>query len=329
MPKMNNIAKSFHLVMFIIIPYTCLQLATFNIFNLRIVPEERMTMALEKTPMKLLPLVLVFEGGCSGSTAVGRFIEEIIEAHGFERYKKVGFEFMDSRRKWKNPFYFELEDKMRAEKNATRDEILMETVKIAKSESQELNQPFYFKAHLPKVKHENRRKLEKIGVAYAGVYRENILDRCICTTKDCFVSAAGYPVYAHNGEKASICFDRRKKPDEKPVLTFFENPVNCLQSSLDKQEQIKNQDFPSVSEESLFEFEYTDDDEAWENSITAWMKILRPFLSSALDESVLTAVLKKYRNSRPLPKLHRELVYNFDDLKSEIKSTKWAKYLRE
>jgi len=282
----------------------------------------------EIKPTKFLPLVLVFEGGCSGSTAVGRFIEEIIEAHGHKRYNNVGFEFMDSRRRWKNPFYFELQEEKAKKKNATRDELLMESIKIAKAESQKLNQLFYFKAHLPKVKNENREKLEKIGVAYAGIYRENVLDRCICITKDCFASASGYPVYAHNGEKGSKCFDRRKVLDDKPVLTYFENPKECFESSLQKQEQIKKQDFPSVSQESLFDFEYTEDEEAWEKSIAAWMKILRPFLSGALDENALITVLQKYRNSRAQLRPHRELVYNYDYLESEIQNTKWANYLR-
>ena len=168
--------------------------------------------SVREQPTKFLPLVLVFEGGCSGSTAVGRFIEKIIIAHNLTRYDKVGFELLDYRGKKsleKNPIYHKLVKKTEYA-NSTTDDILLDSVEIAKKEAEELGQLFYFKAHSPKVKRENRKRMDEIGVVYAGVYRNNVLDRCICTTKDCFATAAGYPVYQHNGTKASACFDRRK-----------------------------------------------------------------------------------------------------------------------
>mmetsp|Transcript_20319 Transcript_20319/g.25678 ORF Transcript_20319/g.25678 Transcript_20319/m.25678 type:complete len:383 (-) Transcript_20319:23-1171(-) len=288
----------------------------------------------EIKPMKFLPLMLVFTGGCSGSTATNHFIEEIVEAHGLEKYNRLKFWLSNVEKdgvvsKYRNPFYFELKEKMGEENNATKFELLMESVKLAKMESQKLNQLYYFKLHASTILTTKRREMaDKIGVAYAGVYRENVLDRCICTTKDCFTETVGYPVYAHNGEKASICFDRRQKHDEKPIIVKFENPVECFKDSLKEQELIKRADFPSVSEESLFAFEYTEDEEAWEKSIAAWMKILRPFLSGALDENALITVLQKYRNSRAQLRPHRELVYNYDYLESEIQNTKWANYVR-
>ena len=278
---------------------------------------------------KFLPLVLVFEGGCSASTAVGRFIEKIIIAHNLQRYDRVGFEFMDIRGKkarYKNPVYYELVNKTEYV-NSTADEILLDSVEIAKKEAEELGQLFYFKAHNPKVKRENRKRMDEIGVVYAGVYRHNVLDRCICTTKDCFATAAGYPVYQHNGTKASACFDRRK--EDLPVLTHFVDPTSCLEHSFKQQKRIKKEDFPSVSQESLFEFEYTDSDEAFNRSKDAWMKLLGAFLSTALDERNVIKVLKEYRGSRSLPKPHKELVSNYDDFMTEIKGTKWERYLRE
>ena len=112
------------------------------------------------------------------------------------------------------------------------------------------------------------------------------------------------------------------------MLTYFEDPAECLESSWYKQKRIKEQDFPSVSEESLFEFEYSADDNAFEMSVAAWMKILRTFLSGVLDENILRQVLEKHRNSRSPPLPHSDLVYNYEYLESELVDTKWEKYLR-
>lgn len=283
--------------------------------------------ALTEKSTNFKPLVLVFEGGCSASTAIGRFIEKIINAHGFTRYNKAGFEFMDYSKKRKNPFYFEMLNETKYT-YSTRDKILLDSVKRAKKEAIDLGQLFYFKAHIPKVIKENRKMMDEIGVSYVGIYRYNILDRCICVTKDCFANSAGYTVFKHNGTKAELCFNRRKVHSASPVLTHLVNPKKCLETAWKQQKRIRHQDFPAVSEESLFEFEYTDSDEAWERSMNAWGRILHPFLSVAFDESKVSEVLKEYRGSRSLPLPHSVLVSNYDYLVHEIRDTRWERYLR-
>ncbi len=279
--------------------------------------------------LKYNPLVLIFEGGCSGSTAVGRFINEIINAHGLQRYDRVGFEFMDARREFKNPFYFQLLNDTNYE-HYTKDEMLMKSVAIAKHEADTLDQLFYFKAHIPKAENETlKRILDDIGVTFVGVYRENVIDRCICTTKDCFPAAAGYPVYKHNGTKAELCFNRRTQENAPPTVAYFKRPFKCLRTSFEQQKKIKRMDFPSVSEESLFEFEYTNDNAAFERSIDAWVAMMSPFLGETLDRNTLSEVLAKYQNSRALPSPHRDLIYNFNNFERITRNTQWAAYLRK
>ena len=289
----------------------------------------------QSTISKYQPLALVFEGGCSGSTAIGHFIEEIIVAHNLQRYN-VGFEFMDTRTtrfaKRKNPMYHQLRIDPKYE-NHTHDEMLIETVRLAKQNAEQSKQLFYFKVHTPKVEGKYRESLDEIGINYFGVYRDNVIDRCICTTKDCFANSAGYPVFKHNGTKTGICFDRRKQKrkqmDLPEIAAFFNNPKQCLGKSLAQQNRIKSKDFPSISEESLFEFEYTNDDEAWERSKNAWMAMLQTFLLDQLDERILSVVLKKNRNTKSLPPSHEELIYNFSTFKRSLNGTKWGVYLRE
>ena len=324
---MDSIKNPLYLILLILVVCTLIQVYLSSNIVIRFNGNE--TRSIRSRPdSKSLPLVLLFEGGCSGSTAVGRFIDEIITTHGLKRYSKAGFEFMDTRRQWKNPIYYDILNETEF-KNASKDEMLMESVERAKAEADELGQLFYFKVHLPKVQNKNRERLDEIGVSYVGIYRDNVLDRCICTTKDCFSSDAGYPVYKHNGTKADICFDRRKKPDAPAVITHFVDPINCLRRSSFLKKRIKQMDFPSVSEESLFGFEYTSNEDVWEESINVWMKILQPFLSTSLDKNILIEVVRKYRNTRPLPSPHKELVNDYKSLQDEIKNTTWATYLRE
>lgn len=278
--------------------------------------------------MEFLPFFLVVEQGCSGSTAISKFIREIITAHGLQRFN-VGSEFLNvKRKKYKNKIYSELVNKSEYA-NSTREEILLASVEIAKKEAEGQGQLFFFKAQVKYAEGEFRERLDEIGVTYAGVYRDNVLDRCICATRDCFADSAGYPVFASNGTRTDLCFARRKF--EVPILAHLENPEleHCLTKSLSQAERIKWQDFPSVSQESLFEFEYTESDEAFDRSIMVWMKLLGPFLSHALDERIVRRTLKEYRGSRPPPKPHKELVSNYWNLVKEIKGTKWNKYLRK
>jgi len=280
-------------------------------------------------------LAVVFDGGCSGSTAVSHFMEEIIIGHGLQRFDKGKFEFLNihsPRKKQKNPFYVFNTTDIDVQNNIGKEEILIESVKNAGIEANNTGQLFYFKAGYihTNYSHAYRKPFDDIGVKFIGLYRENILDRCICTANDCFTEKAGYPVL-ENGNKTTICFDRRgsKLITKTNVLTNFTNPISCLKPALKKQTKIKEGDFPSVSVESLFAFEYSGDDDTWDMSIEAWMTILKPFLLDSLNKSLLQKSLKKYRGVRHSLKPHSELVYNFDDLKKQIENTEWEIYLRE
>ncbi len=280
-----------------------------------------------KTGMKFLPLVLVSEGGCLGSTAINHFIEKMINAHGLQRYDKVRFDYINGKKfQKKNPIFHELFN--RTEYNyLTRTEMLFDSVEKAKNDAAREGKLFYFKAQEKYGQHKKlRERMDQIGVAFAGIYRHNVLDRCICATKDCFADAAGYPVFASNRTRTDLCFARRKL--RVPTLAHLENPEPCFQRSLNLQNSIRSHDFPAVSEETLFEFEYTDSDEAFHRSAMAWVKLLRPLLSAALDYSKVRKVLEQHRYSRPPPKPHRDMVSNYDYLVKEIEGTKWEKYLR-
>lgn len=276
--------------------------------------------------MRFLPLAVVTDRGCSGSTAVGHFIEKIIVAHGLKRYDRLTFECMNVKKKFKNRIYYDLANNPKYA-NSTHDEILFDSIKTAKKEAEKLGQGFYFKVDTKHVEGTWRKKLDQLGVAFVGMYRENVLDRCICTTKDCLVDAAGYPVFQNNGTRTDLCFARRKA--NASTLAHFVDPTSCFQRSLNKQNEIRNQDFPSVSEEGLFEFEYTDSDKSFHRSVNQWVKLLRPFLSAALDRRKIIEALEEYRGSRSMPLPHEKLVSNYDDLMNEIKGTIWEKYLRE
>ena len=280
-------------------------------------------------PMKYLPLVLVTSGGCSGSYTVGKYIGKIVDAHGLETYDEVNFHFMNNKKEQiryeQNRFYHELVNRTEYA-NSTHEEVLLDSFEIAKKEAEGQGQVFYFKAQVKYIGGEFRERMDEIGATFVGLYRDNVLDRCICVTKECFPNAAGYPVFAVNGTRTDLCASNSKV--DVPTLVHIENPKPCFQRSSDDKQKIQRQKFPSVSEESLFEFEYTESDEAFQRSTHAWMKLLRLFLSADLDKSIVKKVLEETRGSRPPPSPHKDLVSNYDYLVKEIHGTQWEHYLR-
>ena len=167
------------------------------------------------------------------------------------------------------------------------------------------------------------------NVAYAGLYRENVLDRCICMLRDCFKEAEsfGTAVFGHNGTETDLCFQRRHHP-EWNVQAKFTNAEECLEEDQNKVDVIRGQDFDSLASYELLRFEQSTSEEDFQSSVEAWMDFLRPLLQGALDREIVASVLEEGRGTRPETSSQESKVYNYVELKEElIRSQKWESFL--
>lgn len=166
------------------------------------------------------------------------------------------------------------------------------------------------------------------NVTYAGYYRENVLDRCVCMVRDCFQEAEsfGSAVFGHNGTETDLCFQRREHP-EWNVQAKFTNVENCLKEGQNRVDVIRGQDFDSFTDKELFRFEQSTSNDDFQLSVEAWMDFLQPLLQGALDREIVASVLEEGRGTRETSSQESK-VYNYVELKEElIRSPKWEGFL--
>jgi len=204
------------------------------------------------------------EGGCSGTTAVGHYIRNIVSMHGFHKTEHVNFEFFNAdqynsrQHEYKNQYYQDIV----MERNMTKEEeienhsdLVIESIERAQEVAIETKSLMFFKASIKQYKklHLRLDDLDGGASSYAGVYRENTLDRCICMVRDCFheVKDFGISVFGANGTEADLCFDRRFHL-EVDVQAYFTNVKGCIEEDEWRVNFICGQGFDSFSSEIYF-----------------------------------------------------------------------------
>lgn len=175
--------------------------------------------------------------------------------------------------------------------------------------------------------------LKKLGAKFAYTYRGNVVDRAICTSRDCFGGGRlGHQVY-ENGTDANACFDRRGSIDEKLMANFNDTTVLMeVMKGWEKQNRIAERAYKSLYDpadiatyEDLFKFEYTDSEEVFSDCVQKWMAFLRTLLE--IQQPILRNVLLPHKNSRPPPAPFKETVYNFEKIEGILSETHFKKYL--
>lgn len=168
--------------------------------------------------------------------------------------------------------------------------------------------------------------LEQLGTSFLGFYRENVLDRCICRIKDCFIDMPyGFPVFENNGSRSDLCLGRRKYQDVN-VQANFHDTSGCIDRGIEGIRQIKALPFESIASESLFEFEYSTDEGDFERGVEIWMRLLQPILRDHLDRSLVENVLREHKGTRTLSSQETS-VYSFQHVQEELAGSNKAKYL--
>ena len=258
---------------------------------------------------------------------------------GFDKTEGVGFEFTG---KYKpSPFQQNIRNSyirdIAHERNITLGpyddqyyDLVMESLRRAQAAAVKTKTLLFFKINLKRYSI-LRPQLDALepAVAYAGFYRENVLDRCICMLRDCFFEAKafGTAVFGHNGTETDLCFRRRKHP-EWNVQAKFTNVEQCLEEDQNQLDVVKGQDFHSFTDNELFRFQTSTGEDDFQSSVDAWMKFLRPLLKGELKRETVASVLEEWRGTRPETSSQESKVYNYVELKEElIGSPKWETFL--
>ena len=218
------------------------------------------------------------EGGCSGTTAIGGYIRRIVRGHGFDYLKEgVLFEFLHTNKnpkqnKWKNKFYHEILNKfyheILKEKNISSsaekenyEEVMVESIKRAQARAPESGVFFFFKTGVTKIRRYRGLKdgLDSIGASYSGVYRQNVLDRCICEIRDCFNAAKdfGFPVFTANRTRIDLCFQRRHHPEIK-IQARITDGHGCIAAGEKLVQEVQRHSLNStLTTENMFDWHIT------------------------------------------------------------------------
>ena len=167
------------------------------------------------------------------------------------------------------------------------------------------------------------------------MYRKNILDRVVCSVKDCFSGgvAVGYPVFAVNGSKANLCFNRRKTGAKTKAYNFsIESMVERIRHLEEQiQGKLKAFDFPfQVTYEDLTDFEYTDEDSVWSTSFNAWTRMLSTYVANnwtSEDAKLLKDMMHPMRNTRNISH-HEDVIQNYQEVFEALRKAGMGGYIR-
>lgn len=273
---------------------------------------------LSSLPADGFPRVLIVNS-CSGSTVIFKITKQILEAHGYH-VRHGGEPLLDRKphimEKARKKLIKEgLEAKIHRKPNL--GELFAEILRMYNEEAIKYNKILLFKIKSLE-DDEVVDALKKLGARFAYSYREKLLNRAICTTRDCFETGLGYQVHV-NGTEAETCFGRRDNDDEK-LMAHFNNTkklakmmVNWQHIDIRRERDYMNLYNPaeSTAYEDLFQFVYTANDKVFNDAVKVWCAFLKTF--GEIKEPLVKGVLHEYKNSRsPQPPLN-ETIYNFDE----------------
>lgn len=272
---------------------------------------------------------VVIASPCSGSSVVMKFTAQILRAHGIDidlepepvRLKKDNI--MDKAR-------HRLKNKM--DREPTLDETVAESIVFLNERALKNGKILLFKVHI--ISDGVMEALKGLNAKFAYTYRDNLFDRAICASKDCFAEGMlGHPVFI-NGTQSDACFDRRQM-DEK-VMPFFNNTESLITKmhEWDKVVERKKKDYmplhypaQAAAYEEMFKFEYTDQEDTFNHSIQVWCDFLKNFAD--VEAQIVERVLRKYMNSRKTRNRYNEMVYNFEEVAKAIEASPFRDSLLE
>jgi hypothetical protein len=174
--------------------------------------------------------------------------------------------------------------------------------------------------------------LQKWNASSVVILRANVLDRAICTIRDC-IQAGEYPgfeigsrVPRQSKGKGNTCFNRRSAGQNVTVMANVHVPnlIRALQYSLRAEDRWRDHlkqaglphDVPVFTYEALAAFQY-EEKGATTRSLEAWLQLLSAWGLNP-DRKIVSEHLLAHANQRLSPGPHNASVLNFDELKEAL-----------
>ena len=163
------------------------------------------------------------------------------------------------------------------------------------------------------------------------MYRENGLDRLVCTIRDCFdENKYGYPISADGVNKLDICFERRRSKTQvmahmwtSKLPRFLEEQKTLIETD---KEELKDLVGPTGiwSTEALFAYEYTSDEDVFQSCHQKWVSVLQNIFE--VDPTTIEKLMREQQNTLTLSN-HNQVIENIDKVVKTLKSP-FDSYLR-
>ena len=287
---------------------------------------------------------ILIMSACSGSTATKDMIRELLNEHGHHPLlevndKKIHFELFKPA---ENLLFDEMKHKLTLEQNSTprKNEILIATFREINRIAIENDSVLLFKItpnHWPLM----QQLLSSWPDAdetllWAQVVRQSPLDVAMCMIRDCVLPDSpvhdyGRPVWKENGTESRLCFERRERPELASQVQIQFDPVSKLPQFLDQYvnntahlvKEYRQRVLPSQVQtyETLFAWQWTEDEEVFQASLDAWYSLMMSFVDpTVLSKDIIEAYLRPLQNSGSPPKPHRQQIYNYDEVLQVLQS---------
>ena len=262
--------------------------------------------------------------GCSGSTVTLRFLTDILTAHGY-KISKTKKELMKPH---KNKLFQKAKERVKnSGEKPTYERVIVESLEMYYQQASSRGEILLFNSGSTRFLN-TLAGMKKIGIRFGHMYRSNSLDRCVCMVRDCFDGGSyGFPVFANNGTKTDLCFQRRKSSEKIQTVFHPGMAASCVETEAnnvkDSIEKIKSHaemsNSLSVSYEELYAFEQSSDESTFQASLRAWVSLSKSLLTEReINEKKISDILRLEQNTRVPSKLHADIIYNFNDLEEEL-----------
>lgn len=264
------------------------------------------------------PLVLVSDG-CSGSSWILNVLKELLRT-------TVGVRLCNlPGRDWEV-----LRQPFRSGRHPSLDE-LAEGILTTHAKCTAKGRTFFFKGKHPSQVIALARTLNAMGARVALTQRANMLDRVLCDVRDCFKTKAGLSgtnVFARDGTRANSCHKSREQPWRAASIAVNITDMDLFLQTLRRFDSYQTHlslklEAAGLGPRPILPITYEElalsghSPERMRMSVAGFRRIMLSFGYDVPEERI-REVLQPSAGGRPKPRPHRELVYNYDELRSAL-----------
>ena len=270
---------------------------------------------------------IVHTTACSESSALMRYAGEVLALHGIDVDTSLPEELF---KREKNPASLDFAKQGKNTSVNTAFEVM--AARVARQ-----NQTLLIKDMSPHwASSVSLKALRNLGAYSTHASRANYLDQLVCQVRDCFGPEevrAGVAMNTSTGNESTMCFARRQLPptDQPKALLNTSNLIHQLRDrKLDAQDAQDAQD--ALTElfvtEQLLEFEFSDSDDGVERSLQEWKRLMLELGVDDFKDDDVRKLFNSHRGEQQPQSLHRETIYNLNEVAATLKGTEFEYLLR-